>query len=611
MKFSMGVSLAAVLVVALSACAPTGPPPDPPPPSSPYLDPALPPAVRAQDLLARLTTDEKFGQMTLVERASVSPNDVRTQTYGGVFSAVSYNPNPNTPTNWADTSDAFQQQAVASRTRIPILFGVDGVHGQGAVFGSTVFPHNIGLGATRDPALVQQVGRAAAEEISATGVSLTFAPCLCVARNDRWGRTYESFGETPELVSSMATIVTGLQGSDVGTGQPSVLATAKHYIADGGTAGGSDRGDAQISEAELRAIHLPPFREAINRGVGSIMISYSSWNGVKMHANRYLITDVLKNELGFDGIVMSDYAGVDGIDGAPLFSAQEVATAINAGIDMMTGPYSPPLFKEYLRQGVANGTIPMSRIDDAVRRIITKKFELGLFEAPLTDRSLLGTVGSGAHRTLARQAVRESQVLLKNANDVLPLSKSAKVFVAGKSADNIGYQSGGWTIGWQGGSGPITTGTTVLQGVRQTVSNPANVTYERYGAGINSTYDAVIAVVGETPYAEYLGDRSGSMTLDAEDLWTLFRLESSGVPVIVVLVSGRPLNVTAELGDWDALVAAWLPGTEGGGVADVLFGDFAPTGKLPVSWMASESQQPINAGDGKIPLFPFGFGLTY
>jgi beta-glucosidase len=599
--------LTALLVLALSSCSSVLPPD----PSSPYFDPSLSPSVRANDLLARMTPEEKYGQMTLMERLYAGETGVKDLALGGIGSAISYAPAGNTPVDWADTYDALQRQALSTRLRIPILFGMDAVHGQDQVLGSTIFPHNIGLGATRDPALVGQIGEVVAEEVAATGGNWDFAPCLCVVRNDRWGRTYESFGETPELVSSMATFVTGLQGNEVGAGQPPVMATAKHYVGDGGTFDGHDRGDAQISEAELRAIHLPPFRAAISRGVGSVMVSYSSWNGVKMHANRYLITDVLKNELGFDGIVVSDFTGIDALDGQWFFTPQEVATAINAGIDMINGPISGSLFIEYVRQGVNNGTIPMSRIDDAVLRILTKKFELGLFERPFADRSLIPTVGSAAHRALARRAVGESQVLLKNANGVLPLSKTGKVFVAGKSADNIAYQSGGFTISWQGDSGPITPGTSILEAVRETVSNPASVGYDRYGNGIDNTYSAAIAVVGETPYAEFFGDRHGELKLDAEDLALIAKLKATGVPVIVVLVSGRTLNITAELPKWNALVAAWLPGTEGRGVTDVLFGDRAPTGKLPVTWMRDESQQPINVGDGKDPLFPYGFGLGY
>ena len=577
----------------------------------PYKDPSLPVATRVDDLLSRMTLDEKLGQMTQAERASVSGAQITQFRIGSVLSGGGSAPSPNTATGWADMYDNFQRGALATPLGIPLIYGVDAVHGHNNVVGATIFPHNIGLGATRDPALVQNIGRAVAEEVSGTGIDWDFAPCLCVARNDRWGRTYESFSERPDVVSSMTTIVTGLQGSSL-SAPGSVLATAKHYVGDGGTTGGVDQGNTQLSEADLRAIHLPPFQAAVQRGVGAVMISFSSWNGVKMHSNQFLITSVLKGELGFSGFVVTDWNGIDQIDGQTGFTAAEVDTAINAGIDMVMVPTAWQNFISVLRSEVQAGRIPMSRIDDANRRILTKKFELGLFEHPLTDRSFTSTVGNAAHRALARQAVRESMVLLKNANNLLPLATASnKIFVAGKSADNIGFQTGGWTISWQGGSGTTTPGTSILQGIRATAAASTTVTFNATGAGIDSSYRVAIAVVGETPYAEGAGDRPGSMSLDSTDLQTLTTLRNAGVPVVVVLVSGRPLDIAAQLPGWSGLVAAWLPGTEGQGVADVLFGVAQPTGKLPMTWMNSVSQQPINDGDGQTPLFPFGFGLSY
>src|SRR6266540_1838951 len=380
----------------------------------PYLDPTQPVPVRVADL-----TNSRLGSLL-----------------SGGGSA----PSPNSPTAWADMYDNFQRAALATPLRIPLIYGVDAVHGHNNVFGATIYPHNIGLGATRDPALLQRIGRATAEEVAGTGPNWDFAPCLCVVRNDRWGRTYESYGEDPAIGSSLTTYVTGLQA-----GSPSILSTAKHYLGDGGTTGGDDQGNTELSEADLRAIHLPPFRAAIQRGVGSVMTSYSSWNGLKMHANRYLITDVLKGELGFSGFVVSDWNAIDQIDGQPGFTAAEVRTAINAGLDMIMVPNDWRQFISLLRTEVQAGRVPMSRIDDANRRILTKKFELGLFEHPLTDRSWTSSVGSAAHRDVAREAVRKSQVLLKNRFGVLPLPKTApKYFVAGKNADDIGNQSGGW-----------------------------------------------------------------------------------------------------------------------------------------------------------------------
>jgi beta-glucosidase len=577
----------------------------------PYEDPSLPIATRVNDLLGRMSLDEKIGQMTQAERGAVSNAQITQFRLGSLLSGGGSAPSPNNATSWANMYDNFQNAALATPLGIPLIYGVDAVHGHNNVLGATIFPHNIGLGATRNPTLVQNIGRATAEEVSGTGIDWDFAPCLCVARNDRWGRTYESFGETPDLVSSMATIVTGLQGNSL-SGAGSVLATAKHYVGDGGTTNGTDQGNTQVSEADLRAIHLPPFRAAVQRGVGSVMISFSSWNGVKMHGQQFLITQVLKGELGFSGFVISDWNGIDQIDGQPGFTAAEVRTTINAGMDMVMVPDAWQSFISTLRAEVQAGRVPMSRIDDANRRILTKKFELGLFERPFADRSFLSTVGSAAHRTLARQAVRESLVLLKNAGNVLPLATANnRIFVAGKSADNIGLQSGGWTISWQGGSGATTTGTTILQGIRNTVAPSTTVTFNQTGAGIDSSYRVAIAVVGETPYAEGAGDRPGSMNLDNTDLNTINTLRNAGVPVVVVLVSGRPLDIAAQLGNWNALVAAWLPGTEGQGVADVLFGVAQPIGKLPMTWMNSVSQQPINVGDGKTGLFPFGFGLAY
>ncbi|MCY1136935.1 glycoside hydrolase family 3 C-terminal domain-containing protein [Actinoplanes sp. Pm04-4] len=569
----------------------------------PYLDPSLPVADRVADLLGRMTLDDKVGQMTQSERGTTTAADVTSYRVGSVLSGGGSAPSPNTPAGWADMYDSYQRGALATPLQIPIIYGIDAVHGNNNVPGSTIFPHNIGLGATRDPALVERIGRATAEEVSGAGQDWTFAPCLCVARNDRWGRTYESYGEKPELATAMTTIVDGLQDNGV-------LATAKHYIGDGGTTGGVDQGNTEISEAELRNVHLPPFKAAIERGVGSVMLSFSSFNGTKLHSHKYLVTDLLKGELGFTGFVVSDWAAIDQLDGQRGFTQAEVVIAFNAGLDMAMVPTDWKVFVGYLKAAVQAGQIPMARVDDANRRILTKKFELGLFEKPYADRSFASTIGSAEHRALARQAVRQSQVLLKKG--ILPLAKTGgKIFVAGKSADDLGNQSGGWTLSWQGASGNTVPGTSILSGIRTAVGSGATVTYNRDGTGIDSSYRAAIAVVGETPYAEGEGDRPGAMTLDATDLATLSRLRASGVPVIVVLVSGRPLDIAAELSSWNALIAAWLPGTEGAGVADVLFGDYAPTGKLPVTWMQSAAQQPINDGDGKTPLFPYGYGLTY
>jgi len=497
--------------------------------------------------------------------------------------------------------DRLQGYALRTRLQIPILYGVDAVHGHNNVRDAVIFPHNIGLGCTRNAALVEEVTRITAAEVEATGLDWTFSPCLAVPRDERWGRTYEGFGETPELVSEMATAAVRGYSSRI-------LACAKHYLADGGTAGGRDQGDAQMDEATLRAIHLPPYRAAVAAGVGSVMVSFSSWNGVKMHANGHLLTDVLKGELGFSGFVITDWAAVNQLPGS---YATQVETAVNAGVDMIMEPYQHRECFSVLRAGASSGRIPIARIDDAVRRILRQKLALRLFDHPLTDRSLLPQVGSAAHRAVARDAVRQSLVMLQNEGHTLPLSKAAgRIHVAGKNADDLGNQCGGWTITWQGASGATTTGTTILQAIQATVSAGTQVTFSRDGTGAGGARAAVV-VVGERPYAEGLGDRA-DLSLDAEDIATIKRVAATGVPTVVVLVSGRPLILGDTLANASALVAAWLPGTEGQGVADVLFGDYRPTGRLSHTWPRAMSQIPINWGDASYdPLFPYGYGLSY
>lgn len=575
-----------------------------------YKDPKAPVAQRVADLLGQMTLDEKIGQMTQVERLALKPaKEIAAFNLGSVFSGGGSAPEPNEPKAWADMYDGYQKQALSTRLAIPLLYGIDAVHGHNTVRGATVFPHNIGLGATRNPDLVRRVGEITALEMAGTGIRWNFGPCLAVARNERWGRTYESFGEDPELVRAMTSIITGLQGSDLS--QPtSVLATAKHFVADGGTVGGKDQGDAKLSEADLRAVHLAPYVDAIQKGARSIMVSFSSLNGTKMHGNRHLVTDILKGELGFTGFVVSDYQGVDQISGD---YGQAVRTAINAGIDMVMVPNDYRRFQSTLKREVQAGQVDISRIDDAVRRILTVKFEMGLFEHPYADRTYTAAVGSAEHRAVAREAVRQSVVLLKNEGGILPLSRSLRsIYVAGKNANDIGNQSGGWTMTWQGQSGDITPGTTILKGIQEAVGKETRVVYDRSAATIDSSYAVAVVVIGETPYAEYEGDRPNGLGLDTADLDTLARVKRAGVPAVVVLVSGRPLVVTEHLKDWQAFLAAWLPGTEGGGIADVLFGDYPPTGKLPHSWPRSEAQIPVNLGDRSYdPLFPYGFGLTY
>jgi len=577
---------------------------------------------RVRDLLARMTLDEKIGQMTQVERLTFDAahgnpvTDIHDMALGSILSGGSSNPDDNTLQGYRTMVDGFQKLAVSTRLGIPLIYGIDAVHGHGHLPGATVFPHNIGLGATRNPFLARLIGRATAEEVAATGVHWTFSPCVCVARDERWGRTYESFGEEPEIPSALSSIIDGYQGIP---GLPgSIMASAKHYVGDGGTSVGTsgnpkyllDQGDTRISEAELRAIHLPPFKEAVERGVATVMTSYSSWNGVKMHGNQFLVTDVLKKELGFKGFVISDYAGVDQISKD---YAIAVRTSINAGVDMVMVPFTYQRFITTLKAEVAAGNVPQSRIDDAVTRILRQKFRFGVFEHPFSDATFDRSFGGKLHRAVARRAVQESLVLLKNEHHVLPLDRRAtKILVAGGNADDLGNQTGGWTLNWQGSSGTKTiVGTTILQGLRATVDRRSTVDFVLAPTADQAKgYDVGVVVVGEKPYAEGVGDRS-DLPLSAADQMAIDNV-CAATKCVVVVVSGRPLIVTDRIGKMNALVAAWLPGTEGEGVADVLFGHRNFVGKLPTTWPKSASQLPSHKGDANYdPLFPFGFGLKY
>ena len=584
-------------------------------PPLPYRDPALTPQARAADLLGRMTLAEKIGQMTQVERGAVQdPADIAVYGLGSLLSGGGSAPASNTPAGWADMTDQFQKVALSGRLGIPLLYGSDAVHGHNNLLGAVLYPHNIGLGATRDQGLVARIARATAEDMAATGVNWTFSPCLCVVRDVRWGRSYESFGERPDLVARMSSAVGGYQGQPGSRGR--VLATAKHFLGDGGTAYGSsatedyllDQGDTRLTEAQLRALHLPPFQAAIQAGVGSVMVSFSSWNGVKMHAQTRLISGVLKGELGFQGFVVSDWAGVDQI--APDY-ALAVRTAINAGIDMVMVPNDYRRFVQTLTGEVRAGRVRVERIDDAVTRVLTQKFRFGLFERPLADRSFAASALSAAHRALAREAARQSLVLLKN-DRVLPISSTVKrILVTGSSADDLGRQLGGWSVTWQGKGGRTTSGTTILEGIRARAGSGVKVDHlETLTAARARGYDLGV-VVGETPYAEGQGDISDPSlnTADAQSINTVCK----AVKCLVIVVSGRPLLLTGELPGIGALVAAWLPGTEGGaGVADAIFGKVGFTGRLPVTWPRNNNQLPVGRPkDAGAPLFPYGFGLDH
>ena len=570
------------------------------------------------DCLSKMTLAEKAGQMTQVANTYIkNKNDITTYALGSVLSGGGGGPNGagGTATQWADMVDDFQSYALKSRLGIPLLYGADAVHGHNNVQGAVLFPHNIGMGAGRDPALVQQEEDVTRQEALGTGVRWSFAPCVCVPRDDRWGRTYEGFGEDPSVVSPMAqAAVTGFQGAALsGT---SVLATAKHYVADGGTTFGTgssgyliDQGDARISETELRAVHLPPYQSAITAGTGSVMVSYSSWNGVKDHGNAYLINTVLKGELGFRGFVVSDWGGVKQLPDATY--ADQLAHAINAGVDMIMVPDDYVGTINGIVADVTAGKISQARIDDAVTRILTVKFGLDLVNHPYADRTLTAQVGSAAHRAVARQAVRESLVLLKNSNNALPLSKtgSYRIVVGGKSVDNLGYQLGGWSISWQGGSGATTTGTTFWQALQQATAG-TNITLQNVGTRTKARYsgDVGIWVGGETPYAEGRGD-SSTLTFGNDNSSQLGDICSRVKVCIAILYSGRPVIIGDQLPKASAFVAGWLPGTEASGITDALFGG-GFTGKLPVSWPTTVTDEPINSGDGRTPLFPLGYGLT-
>jgi beta-glucosidase len=608
----------------------------------PYEDPSLPVSQRVSDLLSRMNLAEKIGQMSQTERARVYNDATPITTYGlgSILSGGGSTPTSNTPSAWADMVDRFQSAALATRLHIPLLYGIDSVHGDGNMYGATVFPHNIGLGATRDPALVRAVEHTTAEETRASGPQWTFAPCICAPQDDRWGRTYEGFGEDPALVERMETAIDGFQG---GPGQlknrDRVLATAKHFAGDGDTKYGTgdngypiDQGVAVTNHQDFYDKALRQYVPAVqDHHVGTVMPSYSSvdWTDdsagpTKMHANQDLITGWLKNQTGFDGFVISDYNGIHQIPGD---WPTQVRTGINAGIDMAM---EPDIYKDFistLTDEVNNGDVKMSRIDDAVSRILTEKFKLGLFEHPYTDRTNIGAIGSASHHALARRAAAESQVLLKNNRSALPLSRKANVYVAGSNADSMGNQAGGWTLTWQGGSTTQIPGTTILDGIRENTSG--NVTYSKDASAPIHRSDLGIVVVGETPYSEGFGDVGGpqwaydpgdngvprpvkDMQLSAADKAAVDKVCAAAVKCAVVIVSGRPLILdSTERSAADALVASWLPGSEGAGVADTLFGVRPFTGRLPVSWPRSLAQEPINKGDANYdPLYPFGYGLT-
>ncbi len=593
-------------------------------------------AEKVEALLSRMTLEQKIGQMTQTERLAATPQDVKDWHLGSILSGGGSLPGSNMPADWVAMNDAYWEAAMEeddSHIAIPILYGVDAIHGHNNVRGATVFPHNIGLGAANDPDLIERVARVTAREVLATGVEWSFAPTLAVARDDRWGRSYESYSEDPAIAEAYAgRFVNGMQN---GFGDNSVIACAKHWVGDGGTADGIDQGETTASLEELQKIHIAPYYTALSAGVLTVMASYNSWNGNKCHGHRYLLTDLLKGEMKFSGFIISDWNGINQLADD---YRDAVAAAVDAGIDMFMIPERWKEFIETLRDLVESGQVPIERIDDAVRRILTVKHVYRLFDRPRPSArpwSNHEDFGSQEHREIAREAVRKSLVLLKNSGDVLPVSKSARVLVAGKNAHNRGHQCGGFTIEWQGTSGNehIEGGTSIWEGIHDTA--PQSVLSIDGSAAEEQSFDVAIVVIGETPYAEGLGDiradgavapgssverpdlqltpYSSSLELAVthpEDLETIRRIRAKGIPVLTILVSGRPLVVNSELDDSAAFIAAWLPGSEGQGVADALFGEQDFQGRLSFSWPAG-TEHNWNRGDSDYaPLFPYGYGLS-
>ncbi|XWS74044.1 hypothetical protein CRYUN_Cryun02cG0181700 [Craigia yunnanensis] len=594
-----------------------------------YKNPNAPIEYRVKDLLSRMNLQEKIGQMIQIERSVASHSVLKDLSIGSILSAGGSKPFEKAlSSDWADMVDRFQQAALESRLGIPLIYGIDAVHGNNSVYGATIFPHNVSLGATRDADLAQRIGAATALEVRASGIHYTFAPCVTVCRDPRWGRCYESYSEDTNIVRKMTSIITGLQGQPpVGhpkgypfvAGRNNVIACAKHFVGDGGTEKGINEGNTILSYDDLENIHMAPYLDCISQGVSTVMASYSSWNGRKLHADRFLLTEILKDKLGFKGFVISDWEALDRLC-EPRGSNYHycISTAVNAGIDMVMVPHRYKQFMEDLTFLVESGEVQMSRIDDAVERILRVKFVCGLFEYPFSDRSLLDIVGCKLHRELAREAVRKSLVLLKNGknreNPFLPLDRNAKkILVAGTHADDLGYQCGGWTGTWYGGSGRITIGTTILDAIRESVGDKTEVIYDQYPSPnflARQNFSFAIVVVGEPTYAESLGDNDEPVIpFNGSDIISSV---ADRIPTLAILVSGRPLVLDPwVLKKVDALVAAWLPGSEGGGITDVVFGDFEFEGRLPMTWLRSVEQLPMNAGHNSYdPLFPLGFGLT-
>lgn len=599
--------------------------------SSPDADPAI--ERRVESLLKKMTLEEKVGQIMQPEIQSITPEQVKKYHIGSVLNGGGSMPERNSnagPDDWLALADAYWEASMDTAdggTAIPVFWGTDAVHGNGNLLGATLFPHNIGLGAAGDPELVKAIGTATAEEVRTTGVEWVFAPTLAVAQNDFWGRTYESYSENPELVREYAAaMVEGLQGeagSDEFLSEKHVLASAKHFLADGGTFEGDDQGNARIGEKELVKIHNAGYPAAIESGVQTIMASFSSWNGEKTHGNEYLLTEVLKKRMGFDGLVVGDWNGHGQVPGCTNDSCPQ---AVNAGIDLLMVTYDWKNMIANTLQQVRSGEIPEARLDDAVRRILRVKLRAGLFDRKPSARALAGdesAVGSAEHRALARRAVRESLVLLKNRDGILPLDPSGDILVAGPGADSIAMQSGGWSVSWQGtgiANEKFPGATSIYAGIREAVESAGGSARLSANGNFDSKPDVAVVVFGETPYAEGQGDLN-SLEFEAgrkNSLALLEKFRAADIPVVSIFLSGRPRWVNPELNASDAFVAAWLPGTEGAGVADVIIADRDGEprhdfrGRLSFSWPRLPLQGRLNPQYPDYdPLFAYGYGLDY
>jgi beta-glucosidase len=578
---------------------------------------------RIDGLLKRMTVEEKVGQVIQPEWKSINPAEVAQYHIGSIETGGGSVPGGNkhaSVRDWVNSIEPYYDSSVdpeKNRVVIPLIWASDAVHGHNNVYGATLFPHNIGLGAAHDPDLIRRIGEVTAAEVRSTGMDWSFAPTIAVARDDRWGRTYECYSEDPKIVPQYAAaMVTGLEGSGSRfLDKNHVISTAKHFLGDGSTDGGRDQGDSLVSEEDLILLHAPGYTQAINAGTQSIMASFNSWHGIKMHANKTLMTDVLKGRMGFDGFIMGDWNAHGTIPGC---TNADCAKAFNAGLDIFNAPQDWKALFGNLAREVNDGTIPMARLDDAVRRILRVKMRMGVFDEPAPDKrpDTYQPVGTPSHRAVARQAVRESLVLLKN-DGVLPIKPSATVLIAGDGADNIAMQAGGWTLSWQGadnGPNDFPGATSIYEGLKAEIDAAGGQALLSPDGTSAQKADVAIVVFGETPYAEFMGDQSDVALHhdNAESLELIKKLRAHGIPVVAIMLSGRPLYVNPQINAADAFVEAWLPGSEGEGVADVLTGKNDFSGKLSFSWPKRPDQTPLNIGDAPYdPQFAYGFGASY